>query len=67
MFMLIDPSGNVVVPNSAVVVTGNNKCTFRLRPSSGTATAGIFQGIWDIYVGQESHVYVDVVTVKERS
>lgn len=53
---IIDPSGNFIVPLTNLTITGGNKGTFLARPTSGTATTGTFQEIWDMFVNNGSNI-----------
>jgi hypothetical protein len=70
LFMLLDPSGNVVVPSTSVTISSTNKATFLARPTSGTGAIGIYTEVWDLFVNNgatvESFQHVDIMTIKER-
>jgi hypothetical protein len=66
LFSLLDNDGSVVVPQSDVTVSSSNTVTFRVRPTSGTATTGVFKEVWDVFFNSQSFQYIDYLTIKER-
>lgn len=71
LFTLINPSGSIVVPPTAVSVSNGNRATFLAKPSSGTAATGTYQEIWDLFVNNgstvESFVNVDYLYLRSRT
>lgn len=63
---ILGPSGEIVVPATAVSVSNGNRVAFLTKPSSGTATVGAYKQIWDIFIGPQSYVHSDSLIIKER-
>lgn len=65
-FMLVGPSGEVIVPLSPLSITSPNIGAFKIRPTSGTATIGVYKEIYEFFTDGQSFPNVDTLTVRER-
>ena len=70
-FTLINARGDVIVTLTTINISNGNRGTFLLRPTSGSATAGAYQEIWDFFVNStsntESFQKVEFLYIKDRA
>ena len=64
-FSLINASGTIVVPPTAVSISSNNVAEFLAKPSSGTALIGVYHEVWDLFVSNESFINTRILRIKE--